>query len=386
MRHATSALFVMVTVLSPSSCLPADEIVVDGRTVVVRIPPGYDPAVPVPLLLELHGGGGPSSLLGFRLPAQNAGFLYAAPPGSRFPTGLAWHPKFTYCEALRNHPADDSAYLRGVIDSIRARFAVDPLRIFVVGRSAGASMTFRVACDHADVLAAFAFFEAPWPTRDQRAPCEPSAPVHALHITGTTTKNLPAGEIFLPWCPDTLFSHIGAVGMAEEWATYNGCSFETAEGPRLDLSRDVPGNETLVERYGCGRGGAVELWTIVGEGDHSPRFTDAFHTNVIDWFVAHPKVPPVPSFLRGDCNGDGRVDVSDAACALNRLFADAPEPDCLAALNANGDDGVNIADPLALLNFLFGAGPMLPEPFPDCGRGMLPVDEELGCATPPGCP
>ncbi len=91
------------------------------------------------------------------------------------------------------------------------------------------------------------------------------------------------------------------------------------------------------------------------------------------------------SFLRGDCNGDGKVNISDATCTLNWLFAGAPKPGCEAALNTNGDDEVNITDPVTLLNFLFGGGVAPVEPFPGCGPGMLPADAELGCANPPAC-
>ena len=96
-------------------------------------------------------------------------------------------------------------------------------------------------------------------------------------------------------------------------------------------------------------------------------------------------VTPSDRFLRGDCNDDGEINLSDAACALNWLFAGGAEPGCPAALNTNGDQAVNLADPVSLLNFLFGGGPAPVAPFPDCGPGMLPADKELGCANPPDC-
>ena len=91
------------------------------------------------------------------------------------------------------------------------------------------------------------------------------------------------------------------------------------------------------------------------------------------------------SFLRGDCNDDGNVNLSDAICGLNWLFAAAPEPGCVAALNTNGDEDVDIADTVSLLNFLFAGGPAPVAPFPDCGPGMLPAGAELGCMNPPNC-
>ena len=101
-----------------------------------------------------------------------------------------------------------------------------------------------------------------------------------------------------------------------------------------------------------------------------------------------PPLPPPaaePRFRRGDCNGDGEVNLSDAACAVNWLFAGAPTPGCPAAVNTNGDDDVNITDPVSLLNFLFAGGSAPAAPFPDCGPGMLPADAALGCANPPNC-
>ena len=77
------------------------------------------------------------------------------------------------------------------------------------------------------------------------------------------------------------------------------------------------------------------------------------------------------------------MNVSDASCALNWLFAGVGTPGCIAALNANGDDEVNVTDAVALLNYLFADGPAPVAPFPDCGRGLSEADKELGCELPP---
>ena len=92
-----------------------------------------------------------------------------------------------------------------------------------------------------------------------------------------------------------------------------------------------------------------------------------------------------PTFLRGDCDSDGDVNLSDAICMFNWLFTAADVPGCIAALNTNGDARVDIADPVYLLGFLFAGGSSPVAPFPDCGLGMLPADTALGCADPPDC-
>ena len=97
--------------------------------------------------------------------------------------------------------------------------------------------------------------------------------------------------------------------------------------------------------------------------------------------VCHLAVVERRTFLRGDCNDDGDVDLSDAVCTLNWLFLGGPAPGCLAATNTNGDAAVDLSDPVSLLNHLFLGGPAPEQPFPDCG--LMAVDSELGCGTPP---
>ena len=92
------------------------------------------------------------------------------------------------------------------------------------------------------------------------------------------------------------------------------------------------------------------------------------------------------SFVRGDGNADGTVNISDPMFLLNSLFSGGPGLPCEAAGDANGDGAVNISDVSSLLNFLFANSAPPVAPFPECGPGELDSDEELGCATPPaGC-
>ncbi|MBN1444353.1 MAG: hypothetical protein JXA90_16700, partial [Planctomycetes bacterium] len=101
------------------------------------------------------------------------------------------------------------------------------------------------------------------------------------------------------------------------------------------------------------------------------------------YFIRLGSEVQTPRFRRGDCNDDGRVDISDAVCILSWLFLGAAEPGCLSALNANGAGDVNITDPIYLLSHLFLGGPVMPAPFPGCGTSALESDELLGCRMPP---
>ena len=86
-----------------------------------------------------------------------------------------------------------------------------------------------------------------------------------------------------------------------------------------------------------------------------------------------------PSFVRGDCNGDAEINISDASCTLNWLFLGGREPGCVAVGNTNGDGEIDISDVSYLLNHLFLGGAPLAQPYPTCGPPSLPTDMALGC-------
>ena len=77
-------------------------------------------------------------------------------------------------------------------------------------------------------------------------------------------------------------------------------------------------------------------------------------------------------FVRGDCNADGSINVSDAITLLLRLFGGGEAPPCETACDVNGDIKVDIADATAILGFLFTAGPTPVAPFPTCGIRCFP--------------
>jgi len=65
----------------------------------------------------------------------------------------------------------------------------------------------------------------------------------------------------------------------------------------------------------------------------------------------------LPSFQRGDANGDGGIDIADVVYLINYLFTDGPAPQPLEAGDANSDGVVDIADVVYLINYLFVSGP-----------------------------
>lgn len=65
---------------------------------------------------------------------------------------------------------------------------------------------------------------------------------------------------------------------------------------------------------------------------------------------------PEPFYPRGDANGDGHVDMSDAIATLNYLFQGGTNLGCQGAADANGDGILDLTDAITTLNFLFLGG------------------------------
>lgn len=88
-------------------------------------------------------------------------------------------------------------------------------------------------------------------------------------------------------------------------------------------------------------------------------------------------------FVRGDCNGDQVVEISDAVYQLASLFVPGSPPvPCEDACDANDDGGLDISDVVFGLAYLLVPGsPAPPLPSPDCGDD--PTADPLDCESPP---
>jgi len=90
-----------------------------------------------------------------------------------------------------------------------------------------------------------------------------------------------------------------------------------------------------------------------------------------------------PTFLRGDANGDAKVDIADPIWIVNELFRGGPASGCQKAADANDDGTVDVTDVTSLVSYQFMGGDAPALPFPDCGTD--PTEDELECVDQAGC-
>jgi hypothetical protein len=141
--------------------------------------------------------------------------------------------------------------------------------------------------------------------------------------------------------------------------------------------------ETRALEFCDGRNGRgrVPLTNVVAAENHSSRPT------LIDNRVTFRSQP---RFFRGDCDFNGRINVSDAANVVLAVFGTSREPHvptCLDACDCNDDGRVDFADTLCILRYLFlhGRAPLPPGPGYDAAGnrtppGMDPTADRLDCA------
>lgn len=273
-----------------STATPAGPAIGGDRPVRIAAPSSYRPGRPAPLLIMLHGyGGSPDQDEGYLAlgpVAEAEGMLYARPEGLRDRQGRHFWNASPACCDRDGTGVDDSAYLRGVIEEIGRHYTVDPGRIFVVGFSNGGFMAHRMACDHADLVAAVVSIAGAGPLR--AADCRPRRPVAVLEIHGDADRSVRYEG------GDMGGGYPGAVRTVEDWARRNGCAVSGQPGPARDLiAGDGPAPaeaETVRYAEGCRPGGHAELWTVRG-GDHLPVLADGFARQVVDFLRAHPRPP-----------------------------------------------------------------------------------------------
>lgn len=275
------------------------------RSYHVRLPPGFKKENKAPLVLVLHGGGGNG--LNFE---KHMGGDVAAAAAARgmvlvFPEGLdhQWSDGRTehLVEGSKGH--DDVGFLSKVIERMQADYGCDPRRTYVTGISNGGFMSFRMALDRSDLVAAAAPVTAQISEacKDKR----PAQPVSLMLVNGTSDPLVPygGGDVRL-----TRFGKSrGKVRSTDEslelFRKADGCGKKQPKEVLPDADPD-DGTRVEIERWTGGRDGSeVVLVKVIGGGHAWPggrqylpeglvgkasRDVDATAL-IFDFFLAHPK-------------------------------------------------------------------------------------------------
>jgi polyhydroxybutyrate depolymerase len=237
------------------------------RSYVLYLPERAPRGRPLPLLVALHGGGGTAEQMGrfsrFNAIAAREGFAVAYPEGlwRRWNDGRVFRGR-------TETDADDVGFIRAMVDDIGRRVSLDRRRIFAAGISNGGFMSFRLACEAADLFAAVAPVTATMPA-ELGEECRPSAPVSVLVINGTADAMVPydGGHV------RALFRRRGAIWSTERtlafWARHNRCDEQPAVRALPNRRRDDGSHVIEADYRGCERA-RLRLLRVEGGGHTWP--------------------------------------------------------------------------------------------------------------------
>jgi polyhydroxybutyrate depolymerase len=267
-RSRVLLLALLVSTLAGSVSRADEErsLLVDGvqqRNYRIHLPP--NPSGPGPVVIALHGmlqsANGMDSYLGLNLVADRENFTVVYPYG----LGDSW--KDGRNPALRMTfwapPGDDVEFLSKLVEALVEQRIADPGRVYLVGLSNGGYMTYRMACERADLFAAFATLSATVPTA-YHTTCKPSRAVPVLMINGTADMIVPFYGNALPG----VMSLYPVMSTAKLFAELDGCAnaAESAVPSRGEGATSV----TLIYWSNCRDRSAVVLFRVNNGGHQSP--------------------------------------------------------------------------------------------------------------------
>lgn len=248
---------------------------------------GQDTApAPIPMLVFLHGYTGSGAvyerMMHLSKMANAKRLVLVLPDGLKDSRGAGFWSATDACCNMDGSSVDDSGYLRALILATQAQLSglIDPGAIFVAGHSNGGFMSYRMACDHSDLVAgivsiAGAAFDTPTDVAMPFGPaytCHPTHKINVLQIHGDNdeTVSFTGGSSLAPG------SFPSAEGSVNRWADFNSCGnadtlSSAALTPAWDLVTPVGAETYTAVRYsGCPANASAELWRVHG-GSHTPR-------------------------------------------------------------------------------------------------------------------
>jgi len=273
-----AALALTLALITPAT---ASNIYIVGgdRPVTVNLPNTV--ANPAPLLILLHSastsGAHQENYMKLGPVAKKNGLIYIAPDGTKNPEGKRfWNASKSCCNKYKQE-VDDVAYINSLIDEINTKTPVDPKRIYLVGHSNGAFMSYTFACKTNKVAAIVAIAGA----MDTNPDCSPSTPVSLLDIHGTADKTIKfTGGVM------NQNSYTSAATTISKFAEVNQCSNSTTS--QKDFEPTIKGPETTVINYSCNSHTHLQFWEI-SNGSHSPKLPKDFAEQVISFLLQQRK-------------------------------------------------------------------------------------------------
>ncbi len=233
------------------------------RTYLVHVPVGYDPTVPAPVVLALHGAAMNGSMMvwfsGLNKTSDAHGFVVVYPSGTGTGPFLAWNAG-GFTGRMNEGRPDDVAFIGELLDELETLVSVDDQRVYACGMSNGGMMCYRLALELSERIAAI----APVAGTMAIAESELKRAVPVIHFHGTKDTIVPYG--FPKGKSPPFMTLKGVDDTIQTWVRLNACQ---TDGVVDILSKE--GDKTRVTRttYPEGKEGAEVVLVAIEGGGHT---------------------------------------------------------------------------------------------------------------------
>ncbi|MGB2979899.1 MAG: Ig-like domain-containing protein, partial [Candidatus Zixiibacteriota bacterium] len=180
-------------------------------------------------------------------------------------------------------------------------------------------------------------------------------PIYATDTTGRADSAIVQVEVIeagnqppvLASLPDSVEPAVGRTFIRHVYAT-------DPDGPSISLSTmGAPWNSDFAD---SGNGGGVFTFAPDSTQEDS-IYLVTFIASDGSLADSQTVVMQVISYVPGDVNGDGSVNVGDVVALVDYLYRGGPPPDPMAAGDTNCDGHVNVGDVVYLVDYLYRGGP-----------------------------
>ena len=297
-------LFVVFTFSSFAQQTINASITHDGiqRNYILYIPEIYDGDTAVPLILNFHGFGSNAAQQmfygDFRDIADTEGFLLVHPEGTTFIGNQFWNVGFPGISST----IDDVGFTEALIDELATLYTIDLDRVYATGMSNGGFMSFLLACQLSEKIAAVASVTGSM-TQDTFDDCNAQRPTPVLQIHGTeddvvlyngNTLSIPIADVISYWVDynncettptTTTFPDIDpSDGSTIEHSVYeDGDNGITTEHMKvIGGGHTWPGSEINTGGTNQDIDASMEIWLFFSRFDiNGPLSTDDFENNQV---------------------------------------------------------------------------------------------------------
>lgn len=276
------AVFLIIFLTLLSGCIykiPEDpntfvrEFLFNGlnRTYKIHIPPslpeGFSPA----LVFALHGGLGTGdgmerslTLGGFNSLSDENNFIVVYPDGIE----RNWNDgRKNTSDPAHEQNIDDVGFLNALIENLTIEFNADPNRVYFTGISNGAMMSYRLALEIPEKIAAIAPVAGAIPI--DILPEEPSSiPLSVCVISGTTDPLVPwdGGTVGFKRKPRGIV--ISVPDSVMHWVNNNNCN-NTPETVLLPDNSPTDGTRVYLHKYSNGNNNSEVFLYEIKDGGHT---------------------------------------------------------------------------------------------------------------------